>query len=128
MVAYYTAADGLDMEGMLAQHTDDSTALVANNPRLHGKEEIRAGIAQLWGLLRAMQHTFVRTWEVDGGAAGIADARVTYVLQNGRSVTVPVTSILTRRDGLVSDLQFCIDMAPVFAALAPVPADAAAAH
>ena len=117
-----------DMDGMLAQHTDDSTALVANNPRLHGKEEIRAAIAQLWGLLRAMQHTFVRTWEVDGGAAGIADARVTYVLQNGRSVTVPVTSILTRRDGLVSDLQFCIDMAPVFAALAPVPADATAAH
>jgi hypothetical protein len=128
MVAYYTAADGLDMDGMLAQHTDDSTASVANNPTLHGKEEIRAGIAQLWGLLRAMRHTFVRTWEVDGGAAGVADARVTYVLQNGRSVTVPVISILTRRDGLVSDLKFCTDMAPVFAALAPVPADAAAAH
>jgi hypothetical protein len=128
MVAYYTAADGLDMDGMLAQHTEDSTATVGNNPTLHGKDAIRAGIAQLWSLLRAMRHTFVRTWEVDGGAAGIVDARVTYVLQNGRSVTVPVMTVLTRRGELVSDLRFCIDMAPVFAALAPVPADAAAAH
>ena len=84
MVAYYTAADGLDMDGMLAQHTEDSTATVGNNPTLHGKDAIRAGIAQLWSLLRAMRHTFVRTWEVDAGAAGIVDARVTYVLQNGR--------------------------------------------
>lgn len=128
MVAYYTAADGLDMDGMLAQHTEDSTATVGNNPTLHGKDAIRAGIAQLWSLLRAMRHTFVRTWEVDAGAAGIVDARVTYVLQNGRSVTVPVMTVLTRRGELVSDLRFCIDMAPVFAALAPVPADAAAAH
>jgi hypothetical protein len=75
-----------------------------------------------------MRHTFVRTWEIDAGAAGIVDARVTYVLQNGRSVTVPVMTVLTRRGELVSDLRFCIDMAPVFAALAPVPADAAAAH
>ncbi len=128
MVAYYEAADGLDMDAMMAQHTEDSTASVGNNPTLHGKDAIRAGIAQLWGLLRAMRHTFVRTWEVDGGAVGLVDARVTYVLQNGRSVTVPVMTILTRRGGLVSDLRFCIDMAPVFAALAPVPADAAAAH
>jgi Acetylaranotin biosynthesis cluster protein L/SnoaL-like domain len=128
MVVYYTAADGLDMEGMLAQHTDDSTASVGNNPTLQGKEAIRAGIDQLWSLLNAMRHTFVRTWELDGGAVGIVDARVTYVLKNGRSVTVPVMTILTRRGDLVSDLRFCIDMAPVFAALAPVPADAAAAH
>ncbi len=128
MAAYYTAADALDMDAMMAQHTDDSTATVGNNPTLHGKDAIRGGIAQLWGLLRAMRHTFVRTWEVDGGAAGIVDARVTYVLQNGRAVTVPVMTILTRRGDLVSDLRFCIDMAPVFAALAPVPDDAAAAH
>jgi hypothetical protein len=37
-----------------------------------------------------------------------------------------VVTVLTRRGDLVSDLRFCIDMAPVFAALAPVPADAAA--
>jgi hypothetical protein len=128
MVDYYTAADGLDMDGMLAQHTDDSTASVGNNPTAHGKDQIRDGIAQLWSLLTAMRHTFVRTWEVDGGGVGIVDARVTYVLKNGRSVTVPVMTTLTRRGDLVSDLRFCIDMAPVFAALAPVPADAAAAH
>jgi hypothetical protein len=64
----------------------------------------------------------------DGATPGVVDARVTYVLQNGRAVTVPVMTILTRRGDLVSDLRFCIDMAPVFAALAPVPDDAAAAH
>lgn len=128
IVAYYDAADALDMEGLLALHTDDSTATVGNHPTLQGKDAIREGIGQLWSLLRAMRHTFVRTWEVDGGAVGILDARVTYVLQNGRAVTVPVMTILTRRGELVSDLRFCIDMAPVFAALAPVPADAAGAQ
>ncbi|MGD9528237.1 AtaL-like protein [Pseudonocardia sp.] len=131
IVAYYEAADGLDMDGLMALHTEDSTATVANHPTLRGKDAIREGIGQLWSLLRAMRHTFVRTWEVDGGpvgTVGIVDARVTYVLQNGRAVTVPVMTILTRRGELVSDLRFCIDMAPVFAALAPVPADAAGAQ
>ena len=132
MVRYYTAVDALDLDGLLAQHTADSTASVGNNPTMHGRDEIGAGLQQLFGLLRGMRHTFVRTWVVDDGVpgqdVGVVDARVTYLLVNGAAVTVPVMTMLTRTGDLVSDLRFCIDMAPVFAALAPQPADAAAAH
>jgi hypothetical protein len=123
MIPYYEAVDTLDLEGVLAFHTDDSTATIGNNPTMRGKDELRAGFAQLFGILREMRHTFVRSWEVDGGTSGVLDARVTYVLTNGCAVTVPVITIIARRDGLISDLTFCIDMAPVFAALEP-----AAAH
>ncbi|MBN9107427.1 MAG: DUF1857 family protein [Pseudonocardia sp.] len=131
MVRYYEAVDSLDLDGLLAQHTPDSTATVGNSPTMQGRAEIGAGLEQLFGLLREMRHTFVRTWEVDGSApgetVGVLDARVSYLLRNGPNVTVPVLTLLTRTGGLVSDLRFCIDMAPVFAALAPQPADAAAA-
>lgn len=128
LVAYYTAVDSLDLDAVLALHTDDTTVTFGNNPTAVGKEQMAGAIGGLFSILRGMRHTFVRTWETDGGTVGVLDARVTYLLVNGASVTVPTASLLTRRDGLISDLRINIDMAPVFGALQAEVPEPAGAH
>jgi ketosteroid isomerase-like protein len=128
IVNYYRAVDSVDLAAVMALHTDDTTVTFANNPTAVGKEQMAAALSGLFAVLRGMRHTFVRTWETDGGAVGVVDARVTYLLVNGAAVTVPTASLLTRRDGLISDLRINIDMTPVFAALQAEVPEPAGAH
>ena len=43
-----------------------------------------------------------------------AEANVTYTLANGREGTVPATSTLRLKEGLVRDYRIFIDTTPVF--------------
>lgn len=43
------------------------------------------------------------------------EAKVSYRRKDGRQVTVPVVSVLERKDNLVSSLRIYLDVAPVYA-------------
>src|SRR5205807_811729 len=51
---YYRAVDGMDMDGYLAWHTDDVRFRFGNGPTTTGKEEIREGLSQFWGMIAGL--------------------------------------------------------------------------
>lgn len=110
---YYRKVDALQMDPFIDAHTDDVQVTFGNNPPAVGKGQVRESIGQLWSMLRGMEHEFVNAWEPEPNT-GVLEAKVTYHMKDGRDVTLPVTSILTQRGGLVQTLRIYIDMAPVF--------------
>jgi len=113
---YYRDADSMDMERMLAHHTDDAVVHFANNPPAVGKEEIAAAIGGLWSAISGMSHTKKNVWDVGDGTT-VLEATVEYTTHGGTGVPLPVTSILHRAGDKIDSLRIYIDMAPLFEAI-----------
>ena len=114
---YFRTVDDMNLEGYLAQHTDDVRFRFGNGPTTTGKDAIREGLTQLWGSIAGLRHDFVQVW--DTGDAGISEAVTVYTRKDGSQVGIPVTTILRKRGELVSDIRIYIDLAPLFAPAAP---------
>ena len=110
---YFRTVDGMDLEGYLAQHTDDVRFRFGNGPTTTGKEPIREGLTQLWGSIAGLRLDFVQVW--DTGDAGISEAVTVYTRKDGSQIGIPVTTILRKRGDLVADIRIYIDLAPLFA-------------
>ncbi len=114
---YYRAVDTMDMDGYLAWHTDDVRFRFGNGPTTTGKEAIREGLSQFWGMIAGLRHEFVQVWDTDD--ATILEATTVYTRKDSSEVGIPVTTILRRRGDLVADIRIFIDLAPLFAPAAP---------
>tara|TARA_B100001989_G_scaffold202421_1_gene150812 strand:- start:303 stop:659 length:357 start_codon:yes stop_codon:yes gene_type:complete len=110
---YYRNVDAMDMDAFIASHADDISVTFGNNPPAQGKDQVRESIGQLWSMLNGLRHDFRNVWQPEPDLA-VLEAKVTYSLKDGRDITLPVTSILTRKDQGVDNLRIYIDMAPVF--------------
>jgi ketosteroid isomerase-like protein len=113
---YFRVVDSMDMDTFLDMHTDDCVLEFANNPPAVGKQQIGEAIGGLWAAIAALRHEPRNRWITDDGT-GVQEATVIYTSHGGTEVPLPVSSILTQRDGKVSSLRIYIDAAPLFAQL-----------
>ena len=107
---YFRAADSLDMERLLAQHTDDVRLTFGNHPTMAGKESYRAAIGGLWTMIKGMSHSISGAWSMHDGAVGIAEAIVMYTRKNDTLFTIKACTVLRRRGGKVSDIRIHADV------------------
>jgi ketosteroid isomerase-like protein len=107
---YFEAADSLDLERLLAQHTDDVLLTFANYPTVAGREKFSEAIGGLWSRLKGMSHSLTGAWSLDRGEVGIAESVVTYTRKDGSLFTATACSVLRRRDGKVADLRIHADL------------------
>jgi ketosteroid isomerase-like protein len=110
---YYDDVDNMRLDAFVDRHTDDVVVKFGNNPAAVGKDEVRNSIGYFWTLIGGLKHDF-RNVYLDGDTT-IVEADIEYTRADGGHVTVPCTSILHRRDGLVDQLRVYLDLAPVFA-------------
>jgi len=110
---YYADVDAMRMDEYLAHHTDDVVVRFANNPEAHGKEQVRAGIGHFWELIDGLRHDFVNVFQ--DGDTTVAEALIDYTRKDGGVVTIPCTTLLHRRGGLVDSVRVYLDVAPIFA-------------
>lgn len=107
---YFEAADSLDLERLLSQHTDDVRLTFANYPTATGKEKFSESIGGLWSRIKGMSHSMTGAWSLDGDEVGIAEAIVTYTRKDGSLFTIKACTVLRRRDGKVADIRIHADL------------------
>jgi ketosteroid isomerase-like protein len=117
LVDYYQDVDNLRLEAYVARHTDDAVVHFGNNPPAVGKQQIGEAIGGFFSMIGGLSHEFVNVWEQDGTT--ILEAVVHYRTKDDQHVAVPSVSLLHRQGDLVDSLRIHIDLAPLFAAMAP---------
>jgi ketosteroid isomerase-like protein len=111
--ALYRAIDAMAMEDYLAGLTEDVEVTFGNHPTLKGKAAVQDGIGAFWQSIRGLTHHFVNV--VESGAHSALEATIDYVRADGRVVTVPCVTMVTREGELVRSLRIYIDIGPVYA-------------
>jgi hypothetical protein len=109
---YFDDVDNMRLDDWIARHSDDVVVTFGNNPPARGKEEVAGNIGYFWSLIDGLKHNIVHTYEVNGTT--ILETQVDYHRKDGKTVTVPCTSVLHRSGDLVDALRVYIDLAPVF--------------
>jgi ketosteroid isomerase-like protein len=107
---YFEAADSLDLERLLAQHTDDVQLTFANYPTVTGKEKFREAIGGLWSSIKGMSHGITGAWSLTEEPVGIAESVVTYTRKDGSLFAAKACTVLRRRGGKVADIRIHADV------------------
>jgi ketosteroid isomerase-like protein len=107
---YFEAADSLDLDRLLSQHTDDVQLTFGNYPTVAGKEKFREGIGGLWSRIKGMSHSLTGAWSLQGDEVGIAESIVRYTRKDGSLFTAKACTVLRRRGGKVADIRIHADL------------------
>lgn len=121
---YSEGVDRRDAKAFSDGFTDDGWVQFGNNPPVKGREAIKEAIAQFFTLMAGVSHEEVGTFYQDGALT--LEARVSYTLHRGGTVTVPAVTIFRMADqavGAPPKAKACriyVDLAPLFSALQPI--------
>jgi ketosteroid isomerase-like protein len=107
---YFRAADSLDLERLLSQHTDDVRLTFGNYPTVTGKQKFGEAIGGLWAGLNGMSHSLTGAWSLHGDQVGIAESIVAYTRKDDSIFTAKACTVLRRRDGKVADIRIHADL------------------
>lgn len=117
---YANAVDRKDAAGFAGAFAPDGWVQFGNWPRTHGREAITAAIANFFSGFQSLSHRSVGQW-LDRGTL-VLEAEVTYLRHDGRTVSVPATTIfrLARErseDGRpqAKECRIYVDLAPLYA-------------
>lgn len=108
---FYVTVDSMDPDALGRLLTDDTTVTMANHEQAVGREAVIAGLTGFWSTIGGMSHAFKRV--VEDGDTAVLEASVTYTMPDGRTIPLPVTTWIERRDGLIADQRIYIDMEPM---------------
>ena len=118
---YSNAVDRKDAAGFAAAFAPDGWVQFGNWPRTQGREAITAAIAQFFSGFQSLAHKSVGQW-LDRGTL-VLEAEVTYLRHDGRTVTVPASTIFrlareTGEDGKpqAKECRIYVDLTPLYAA------------
>ena len=117
---YANAVDKKDAAGFAGAFAPDGWVQFGNWPRTQGREAITAAIANFFSGFQSLSHRSVGRW-LDRGTL-VLEAEVTYLRHDGRTVSVPATTIfrLARErseDGRpqAKECRIYVDLAPLYA-------------
>jgi hypothetical protein len=102
----YADIDAMRLDDFAASLAPDVRLVVGNNPALEGRQAAKEGIDGL-------KHHLLNV--VEGNGLTVLEANVEYLRKDGKSVTVPVVTVLERSGELVKSLRIYLDLAPVYA-------------
>ena len=108
----------LDLEGFLTVLDPEVSLRLGSGAPLVGLDAVRGAIAALFSQLAGIQHRLIALTSQDDTIT--FEAEVTYTVKDGRTVTVPYADALrVGPNALVRDYRIYIDLAPLYALLAP---------
>lgn len=113
---YYEAIDGRRPKEALACFAPEATVRAGNEPTQPWMEGLQAMARQLRGVA-GTRHAMANVVEGAGGETAY-EVDITYVLENGREITLAGAVFCTIRDGLFRHQSLYVDLAPLREALA----------
>jgi ketosteroid isomerase-like protein len=122
---FFGAVDGMDLDGVERQVTEDTVFQLANKEAIVGRQAVLEATSHFWTMIAGMKHEFINVVE-DGDLAAL-EAICEYTRLDGSKVSIPVTTMVQRHDGKVAAQRIYIDIAPLFeSAATAAPAGAVA--
>ena len=109
LVELYRKVDSLEPDAIVDAFAADGEMRFGSGDPLVGKEAVRAGVTWLCSSYRRMSHRFINVWDL--GDTALLEAIVTYDCLDGRTVPVPVVTIIERCGEEVTSLRFYSDPA-----------------
>jgi ketosteroid isomerase-like protein len=109
---FYAGLDAKDLTVVDRLCTPDTTMRMANHDMDTGRDAVRAGTAHFFTMIGGMRHTFVKV--VEDGDSAYLEAIVEYTRLDGSTVSIPVSTAIDRRDGLIAAQRVYIDLGPLF--------------
>ena len=109
----YANVDAMRLEEFAAGLAPDVEVVVGNNAPMKGRQAAKEGIGHFFSTIQGLKHNVINVVEDNG--LTFLEAKVNYLRKDGREVTVPVVTVLERRDDLVKSLRIYFDVAPVYA-------------
>jgi hypothetical protein len=91
--------------------TDDASFRFGGGPPTLGKAAIERQVAAFFTQIRSMRHDIELAWEREGVLA--YEARVTYGMLKGVSLSLPYANVLRLRGTLIEDYRIYIDPTPL---------------
>ena len=111
---FYGGLDAKDITVVDRLCTPDTTLRMANHDIDEGRDAVRAGAERFFTMIGGMRHRFVKV--VEQGDSAYLEAIVDYTRLDGSQVSIPVSTAIDRRDGLIAAQRVYIDLAPLFGA------------
>jgi hypothetical protein len=109
----YANIDAMRLNEFAEVLAPDVKVVVGNNPAMNGRQAAKEGIGYFFSTIKGLKHHLVNV--VEGNGLTFLEANVEYLRKDGKSVTVPVVTVLERSSDLVTSLRIYFDVAPVYA-------------
>ena len=111
---FYAGLDAKDSSVVDRLCTPDTTFRMANHDIDKGRDAVRAGSEHFFTMIGGMRHRFVKV--VEQGDSAYLEAIVDYTRLDGSQVSIPVSTAIDRRDGLIAAQRVYLDLTPLFGA------------
>ncbi|UCF19825.1 MAG: nuclear transport factor 2 family protein [Gemmatimonadota bacterium] len=105
------AIDAKDPDGFVSFLTDEAIFRYGSQEPVRGKPAVREYVAGFFGMVEALQHSVLRTW--NGKDSLVCQGEVTYTKHGGEKVTVPFTNIFDLEGDKVRDYLIYVDPSPL---------------
>jgi ketosteroid isomerase-like protein len=112
----FAVIDARDADGFVAQLTPDAEFRFGNAPAVHGREAIRAAVANFFAMIAGCRHRLLGHW--NGPGTSVCEGEVTYTRRDGTTVTVPFANVFELRGERIAAYRIYIDNTPLFSASA----------
>ncbi len=112
-VEMFRRSDAKDVDGWTALMADDIHFVFGNGDPIEGRDRVHATMTGFIDSIQAIKHELHDAWTV--GDKLIQKLQVTYTRLDGGVLSVPAASILTRRDGLISEFLIYVDNSALYA-------------
>jgi ketosteroid isomerase-like protein len=109
---FYATVDAMDIDAAAQYLTADTTFRLGSKEETRGRDAVLEGMAHFWTMIGGISHTFVNV--VESGNLAALEAVVEYTRLDDSKVSIPATTMVERRDGLVTAQRVYIDLAPLF--------------
>jgi hypothetical protein len=109
----YADIDAMRLDAFAAALAPDVKVVVGNSPAMNGRQAAKEGIGHFFSTIGGLKHHLVNVAESDG--LTFLEANVEYLRKDGKTVTIPVVTVLERSGNLVKSLRIYFDVAPVYA-------------
>lgn len=107
---YYRSADSLDIDRLLAHHTEDVRLTFANHPTVVGKDGFRGVIGGLWSTIKAMSHSISGAWSLNDNQVGVAELITMYTRKDDSMFMIKACTVLRRRGDKICDMRIHADV------------------
>lgn len=111
MERFFGDVDSLDPAGVVTHFTADGELTFGNMEPVCGRDAIEATLWPINDQYAELRHEIVDAWQ-DGDKIA-CQLRVTYVLKDGRSATLPAATVSQIEGNLMTKYQVYVDMAPL---------------
>jgi ketosteroid isomerase-like protein len=103
--------DRIDAVEYASYFTQDGQVIFGNQPPITGKADIQKAMQAFYDSLSAMHHQIENLWVHPGTVVSQAVAH--YTRKDGKTVDLPVVTVINLRGDKVHKVQFYMDITPL---------------